>query len=77
MVHHHNFALNVLRGNFSTNTVFFRPGAIAPFNWVKECVLALVPEKNSFRQKILLGLNFYGHYYKGDGMGGMYLFLGF
>lgn len=43
---------------------YYKPGPVAPFHWVRDCVLELVPEKNSFRKKILLGLNFYGYMYK-------------
>jgi len=43
---------------------YYKPGPVAPYNWVKDCVMELVPEKNSFRKKILLGLNFYGYSYK-------------
>eukprot|EP00111_Clytia_hemisphaerica_P025037 TCONS_00073716-protein len=41
------------------------PGAVAPYDWIKDCVENLVPEKTLFRQKLLLGLNFYGYTYKG------------
>jgi len=40
------------------------PGAVAPYTWIKDCVLAISPIKNEFREKILLGLNFYGYLYK-------------
>lgn len=43
---------------------YSRPGAVAPYEWIRQCVLSLVPVKNHFRQKILLGLNFYGYIYK-------------
>jgi len=46
---------------------YYKPGPVSPYNWVKECVLVLTPEKNSFRKKILLGLNFYGYSYKERG----------
>lgn len=46
---------------------YYKPGPVAPYDWIRECVLALVPEKNSFRKKILLGLNFYGYSYKERG----------
>jgi len=41
-----------------------KPGPVAPIEWIKMCVESLVPEKTMFRQKILLGLNFYGYSYK-------------
>lgn len=44
---------------------FGKPGPVAPYDWVKQCVESLVPEKNLFRQKIFVGLNFYGYNYKG------------
>ena len=39
------------------------PGPVAPFPWVKRCVESLVPNPSSQRQKILIGLNFYGYEY--------------
>ncbi|XP_048758386.2 chitinase domain-containing protein 1-like isoform X1 [Ostrea edulis] len=41
-----------------------RPGPNSPLSWVESCVLALAPEDDpEVRQKILLGLNFYGNDY--------------
>ena len=39
------------------------PVPVAPLSWVRDCVVSLVPEKSEKRQKILLGLNFYGYSY--------------
>ena len=48
----------------------YRPGANSPESWMKECVETLVPDENSpNRQKILLGLNFYGNDYVQGGGG--------
>jgi len=43
------------------------PGPVAPISWVRDCVLTLTPSSNSDRSKILLGLNFYGMDYTGNG----------
>jgi len=43
------------------------PGPVAPISWVHDCVLTLTPSSNSDRSKILLGLNFYGMDYTGNG----------
>lgn len=41
-----------------------RPGPNSPLKWMKACVETLVPDATSpYRQKILLGLNFYGNDY--------------
>ncbi|KAF8790072.1 chitinase domain-containing protein 1-like isoform X2 [Argiope bruennichi] len=41
-----------------------RPGPNSPVPWLRHCVEALVPESYSTdRQKLLLGLNFYGYVY--------------
>ncbi|XP_062616448.1 chitinase domain-containing protein 1-like [Saccostrea cucullata] len=41
-----------------------RPGPNSPLSWMESCVLALVYDDNpEVRQKILLGLNFYGNEY--------------
>ncbi|XP_071954617.1 chitinase domain-containing protein 1-like isoform X2 [Antedon mediterranea] len=40
-----------------------RPGPNSPIDWIKKCVQAISPEKDSRRKKILLGLNFYGYMY--------------
>ncbi|XP_070534735.1 chitinase domain-containing protein 1-like [Ptychodera flava] len=45
-----------------------RPGPNSPIGWVKACVQALVPEPGPKRQKILLGLNFYGYMFQGSYM---------
>ena len=39
------------------------PAPVAPLSWVRDCVESLAPEKSANRQKILLGLNFYGYDY--------------
>ena len=39
------------------------PVPVAPVDWVRDCVESLAPEKSQKRQKILLGLNFYGYDY--------------
>ncbi|XP_078310526.1 chitinase domain-containing protein 1-like isoform X1 [Crassostrea virginica] len=45
-----------------------RPGPNSPLSWMESCVLALSPEDNpEVRQKILLGLNFYGNEYSAGG----------
>ena len=45
-------------------TSIFRPGPNSPIDWVERCVEELVPDPDSpNRQKILLGLNFYGNDY--------------
>lgn len=43
---------------------YYKPGPVSPYNWVRDCVLELVPVNNSLRKKILLGMNFYGYAYK-------------
>lgn len=45
-----------------------RPGPNAPINWVKDCVKFLTNNKSK-RNKILLGLNFYGFSYTPSGGG--------
>ena len=37
------------------------PGPNSPVEWMEECVVAIAPELGPLRQKILLGLNFYGY----------------
>ena len=50
--------------------VYHRPGPNSPLSWMESCVLALAPEDNpEVRQKILLGLNFYGNEYSAGGGG--------
>ena len=50
--------------------VYHRPGPNSPLSWMESCVLALSPEDNpEVRQKILLGLNFYGNEYSAGGGG--------
>lgn len=44
-----------------------RPGPSAPINWIQKCVELLAPEKGASREKILLGLNFYGYSYSAVG----------
>ena len=44
------------------------PGPTAPIHWMEECVLGLAPEPSVMRQKILLGLNFYGYDFTSSGM---------
>ncbi|XP_062507525.1 chitinase domain-containing protein 1-like isoform X2 [Corticium candelabrum] len=39
------------------------PGPNAPIQWMRQCVEKLVPTAGPLRQKILLGLNFYGYDY--------------
>ncbi|XP_061184331.1 chitinase domain-containing protein 1-like [Saccostrea echinata] len=47
-----------------------RPGPNSPLSWMESCVLALAPDDNpEVRQKILLGLNFYGNEYSVGGGG--------
>ncbi|XP_002738417.1 chitinase domain-containing protein 1-like [Saccoglossus kowalevskii] len=41
------------------------PGPNSPIGWVKACVQTLAPEPGPRRQKILLGLNFYGYMFQG------------
>lgn len=48
----------------------FSPGPNSPMEWVEECVLSLAPELSPQRQKILLGLNFYGYDFTSSGMDG-------
>ena len=44
------------------------PGPNSPYNWIKNCIEIL--DKESFhREKILLGLNFYGYDYTTEGGG--------
>ncbi|XP_048257205.1 chitinase domain-containing protein 1-like isoform X2 [Haliotis rufescens] len=46
-----------------------RPGPNSPLVWVRECVETLSPPDSAqYRDKILLGLNFYGNHY-GPGVG--------
>lgn len=45
-----------------------RPGPNSPIHWVKECVNLLDPREEN-RNKILLGLNFYGLRYTAEGGG--------
>ena len=44
------------------------PGANSPIDWVEEVVLSLSPSVSLARQKILLGLNFYGYDFTGSDM---------
>ncbi|XP_064406555.1 chitinase domain-containing protein 1-like isoform X2 [Halichondria panicea] len=37
------------------------PGPNSPLEWMEECVMTIAPDLSSQRQKILLGLNFYGY----------------
>lgn len=46
-----------------------RPGPNSPLPWVRECVKRLVPEDGKRREKIWLGLNFYGNDYTTSGGG--------
>lgn len=47
-----------------------RPGPSSPLSWVRNCVELLSPnEEDPVRQKILLGLNFYGYDYTSTGGG--------
>ena len=45
-----------------------RPGPNAPLEWVRKCV-EMLDEEGFAREKILLGLNFYGLRYTADGGG--------
>ena len=47
------------------------PGATSPIDWVRECVLSLAPEPSPQRNKILLGLNFYGYDFSTSDMEGI------
>uniref|UniRef100_A0A665U9R6 Chitinase domain-containing protein 1 n=1 Tax=Echeneis naucrates TaxID=173247 RepID=A0A665U9R6_ECHNA len=53
-----------------------RPGPSSPWPWVRDCVLQLAPT-TQWRQKILLGLNFYGLDFASQGtepiLGGRYI----
>lgn len=53
-----------------------KPGPSAPLPWVRDCVLQLAPN-TQWRQKILLGLNFYGLDFSSQGtepiLGGRYI----
>ncbi|XP_018052328.1 PREDICTED: chitinase domain-containing protein 1 [Atta colombica] len=45
-----------------------RPGPNSPFDWTRQCVELLAPEKNNHRRsQILLGINFYGYNYTPEG----------
>ena len=46
------------------------PGPTSPIDWVESCVLTLAPEPSVFREKILMGLNFYGYDFTTSGMDG-------
>ena len=43
-----------------------RPGPNSPIKWIRKCVETLDPN-NYHREKILLGLNFYGYDYTSEG----------
>ncbi|XP_062585421.1 chitinase domain-containing protein 1-like [Saccostrea cucullata] len=63
-------AFNLMTYDFSNPS---RPGPNSPLSWMESCVLALAPDDNpEVRQKILLGLNFYGNEYSVGG-GAIYL----
>jgi len=48
-----------------------RPGPNAPIGWVKTCIEALAPLRDSpIRKKLLVGMNFYGFKYSPNGKGG-------
>ena len=47
------------------------PGATSPIDWVRECVLSLAPDPSPQRNKILLGLNFYGYDFSTSDMEGI------
>ena len=44
------------------------PGANSPIDWVEENVVSLCPTASPARQKLLLGLNFYGYDFTGSDM---------
>ncbi|CAN7998977.1 unnamed protein product [Ixodes hexagonus] len=46
-----------------------RPGPNSPVNWVRTCIESLTPQKGAARERILLGLNFYGYSYTSVGGG--------
>jgi hypothetical protein len=46
------------------------PGANSPIDWIEENVVSLVPELSPEREKILLGLNFYGYDFTSSTMDG-------
>ncbi|CAN8003866.1 unnamed protein product [Ixodes pacificus] len=46
-----------------------RPGPSSPIGWVRKCVESLAPQKDAARERILLGLNFYGYSYTSVGGG--------
>ena len=60
----------LLNGFFSYTYVYVghSPGPTAPIDWMERCVLGLSPELSVLRQKILLGLNFYGYDFTSSGM---------
>ena len=49
----------------------YSPGPTAPLHWVEECILSLSPKDSLERQKILVGINFYGYDYSTVGMEGL------
>uniref|UniRef100_A0A0K8RD20 Chitinase domain-containing protein 1 n=1 Tax=Ixodes ricinus TaxID=34613 RepID=A0A0K8RD20_IXORI len=46
-----------------------RPGPSSPIGWIRKCVESLAPQKGAARERILLGLNFYGYSYTSVGGG--------
>ncbi|XP_023230754.1 chitinase domain-containing protein 1-like isoform X2 [Centruroides sculpturatus] len=47
-----------------------RPGPNSPLQWIQECMNVLLSDaEQTFKNKILLGLNFYGNDYKNGGGG--------
>lgn len=46
-----------------------KPGPNSPLSWMKECVEKITPDGGRQREKILLGLNFYGNSYTPSGGG--------
>ena len=54
--------------------IIISPGPVAPLHWIQDCVLSLVPDSQSpNRNKILVGLNFYGYDFTSSGMEGAWI----
>ena len=45
--------------------VLFRVGPTSPIGWIRENILQIIPDHSEKRNKILLGLNFYGYDFGG------------
>lgn len=50
------------------------PGPTAPLHWVRECIDELLSGASEYKNKLLVGINFYGYDFGPSGMEGIVLF---